>query len=127
MSLTDFNKFNLELIDQYGKKLYQTNENYKQLANVMEHPEFKEFFDKHFDTLDNTKTILMFIKLYQNIEKSYITELNPYQKIAILDGLIKDKDNRQEIVDKFLQLSLYEKEDGKMQRIQTMPNLTYKE
>lgn len=138
MSLIDFNKFNLELIDEYGKKLYQTNENYKQIVNVMEHLEFKDFFNKHFNNLENAKAILMFMKLYQTIENSYSTELNPYQKIAILDGMIKDKDTRQHIVQKFLEIinplecqckdeCQCSRNTETLNRVKTMPNLTYKQ
>ena len=34
-----------------GKKLYKQNENYRMIANVMEHPEFRKFFDEHFINL----------------------------------------------------------------------------
>lgn len=84
--------------ENYGKKLYQTNSNYRNIVNVMEHPEFRKFFGTHFQNLSTTKTILMFMKLYEAIEKKSKIPLNGYQKIAIVDQIIKNRQIRQEIV-----------------------------
>ena len=64
----------------------------------MEHPEFRKLFDDNFSNWDNIKNILMFLKLYQEIEKLSPVELNGYQKLSILDSNIKDRELRHDIV-----------------------------
>ena len=84
--------------EEKGRRLYRENEFYRNVANVMEHPEFKKFFDSHFQDWTSTQAILMFLKLYQTIEKQSSQPLSGYQKIAIVDDIIKDSDMRQEVV-----------------------------
>lgn len=85
-----------------GKKLYEDNDNYRNIVNVMEHPEFRKFFDKHFDNWTSTETILMFMKLYQVIEKELKIPLTGYQKIAIIDEIIKDSNKRELVVNRII-------------------------
>lgn len=92
----------LDEAEKNGKKLYKQNKNYQLIANCMEHPEFRKLFDDHFSTWDNVKNILMFLKLYQKIEKSSPVELNGYQKLSILDGIMKDSDLRHKICKEFI-------------------------
>ena len=80
-----------------GKQLYKQNENYRTIANCMEHPEFRKLFDTYFSNIDDIKTILLFLKLYQKIEKTSTIQLNGYQKLSILDGIIKNRELRQKI------------------------------
>lgn len=87
----------LEQSEQIGKRLYKQNENYRTIANVMEHPEFRNFFKKYFSEWDNVKTVLMFLKIYEEIEKVSPIELNGYQKLSILDAIMKDRELRREI------------------------------
>ena len=87
----------LEQADVSGKKLYNQNENYRNLVNCLEHPEFRKFFDTYFSDENEIKVILMFMKLYNKIEKSSPVELNGYQKISILDNLMKNRDFRRRI------------------------------
>lgn len=83
--------------EKNGKNLYKQNENYRTITNCMEHPEFRKLFDENFSDWDNIKNILMFLKLYQEIEKLSPVELNGYQKLSILDSIIKDRELRHDI------------------------------
>ena len=87
----------LESSEQHGKTLYKQNDNYRVIANCLEHPEFRKLFDKHFDTWDNIRTIVMFMKLYDEIGKASPIELNGYQKLSIMDNIMKDGKFRREI------------------------------
>jgi hypothetical protein len=101
----------LEQAETKGKHLYKQNNNYRNIANVMENPEFREFFDTHFSTWDNTKVILMFMKLYKDIEKASPVNLNGYQKISMIDMLMKDKNLRRRLCEQVCEQSneqLYE-------------------
>ena len=60
----------LENAEQNGKQLYKQNENYRTLANCLEHPEFRKFLKINFSNWAKVKTIVMFMKLYEEIEKS---------------------------------------------------------
>ena len=97
----------LEESEKNGKKLYKQNENYRIIANCMEHPEFRKLFDQHFSTWDNVKNILMFLKLYQEIEKSSDIELNGYHKLSILDSIMKNQKLRNEICNQVIQRTQY--------------------
>ncbi len=87
----------MEESERIGRQLYKQNKNYQVIANCMENPEFRKMFDEHFSDLDSLKTILIFLKLYQKIEKSSHVELSGYQKITIMDSIVKDRRLRHEI------------------------------
>jgi hypothetical protein len=87
----------LDNSERIGKRLYKNNENYRTIANVMEHPEFRKFFDKYFSSWDDIKTVLMFLKLYHKIEQTSSVTLNGYQKLSVLDAIIKDRQLRSEM------------------------------
>ena len=80
-----------------GKEIYKTNEHYRRLANVMEHPEFRQFYDKYMNDWSSVKTIVMFMKIYEAIEKHSDTVLSPYQKISIVKDVIEDPNLRQRV------------------------------
>lgn len=87
----------LEQVEVAGKKLYKQNENYRILANCFEHPEFRKFFDTYFSDENDIKFVLMIVNLYKEIEKSSPVELNGYQKLSILDSVLKDQDFRRKL------------------------------
>lgn len=93
------NKINKSLTnaDKKGKNLYKQNETYRLIANCLENPDFKKLFNKYFDTLENFKVIFMFMNIYNQIGKNYPIELNSYQKLYVMDKLIKDTDFRSKI------------------------------
>ena len=88
-----------------GKKLYKQNKHYKAIANVMEHPLFREFFDQYFSSPTDIETILGFLKVYKEIEKTSPIELNGYQKLSILDNIMKDSYYRQHVYNDRLKIS----------------------
>lgn len=107
-------------IENAGKKIYNNNENLRNLALVMEYPIFKDFFDKNFYNLSNIDTILMFMYTYRYIDlilsKKYenkvddtkeitsIKKFNIYHKLYIINFLIKNPKTRNIIVNNFLKL-----------------------
>jgi len=82
-----------------GKELYNNNENLRVIANLMEHPEFRKFINKHYDT--DIETIILFIGLYKLIDEKSTINLNPYQKVAVLFNLITNPQSRSEIIESF--------------------------
>lgn len=96
--VVSISKDDLESIENTGKELYKKNKTYQNIVNCIEHPEFRKLFDNHFKDISSLKTILMFLKVYESVEKMSPIQLSPYQKLAIMDKMIKDSDIRQEIV-----------------------------
>lgn len=83
-------------LEKEGRSIYQSNEHYHRLANFMEHPEFREFYKTYMKDWESTKVIIMFMKIYESIEKSSKDDhdLSPYQKIAIVKQIIEDSELR---------------------------------
>jgi hypothetical protein len=80
-----------------GKKLYKYNENYKYIANFMENPDFRQFYNNNFSNWIDVKNIVMFFKIYEEIENRSTVPLNSYQKLDILDKIIKNGEMRKKV------------------------------
>ena len=90
---------NLDNLEKNGKQLYNENEYYQNIVNLMEHPEFRKLFDAHFFEWENIQLIVMFMKLYEHIEKSSTIKLNGYQKLYLVDRVMKTRHLRHQICD----------------------------
>lgn len=88
-------------LENKGKNIYRSNKHLRSLANVMEHPEFKSFVEEYMKDWDDTKNIVMFMKLYQAVGKYSKDELSPYEKLAIVQEFIDDPEKRRKVCDKF--------------------------
>ena len=51
-------------INKTGENIYKKNNTYRMLCNVMEHPEFRKFYDLYMSNWENLKVIFLFMKLY---------------------------------------------------------------
>lgn len=80
----------IEQKEQEGRKVYKSNPHYQMVANLMENPEFRKFYNEYLQDLTSIKTIMLFLKLYETVEQHAGIELSPYQKIAIIKDLIED-------------------------------------
>jgi hypothetical protein len=83
--------------EEKGRLIYKDNEHYRRLANFMEHPEFREFYDNYMKDWSSVQMIILFMKTYEAIEKHSDTELSPYEKIAVLKNLIENSETRQKL------------------------------
>uniref|UniRef100_A0A6C0EJQ1 Uncharacterized protein n=1 Tax=viral metagenome TaxID=1070528 RepID=A0A6C0EJQ1_9ZZZZ len=83
--------------EQKGRKIYKRNQHFRRLANVMEHPEFREFFNEYMKDWDTAETIIMFMKIYEAIEKHSSVQLTPYQKIAVVDEVLSNSELRRKV------------------------------
>lgn len=79
-----------------GQSLYKTNTTMRDIATVMEHPEFNAFFGKYFNDSTDVQAMLMLMKIYQSIPSN-----DPYEKIAILYQVMNKSDVRAMIMDSF--------------------------
>lgn len=89
--------------DFKGRKLYNSNPIYRDLATVMEHPEFKMFYDKYLSNRQNFGVIMLFLKLYNDITEEVNDELNGYQKLYMMSELLKNVELRHNLVEEILQ------------------------
>ena len=87
-------------LETYGRVLYNGNDFYRNLTNVMEHPEFKIFFDNFFQDPHHIKTIFMFMNMYSELSNKEFP-LSGYQKIAIIKKTFDNSDSRQQLVSWF--------------------------
>ena len=94
-------------LEQDGIKLYDSNKNYKNIANVMENDEFRKLYNNFFDDPVDMKMIISFMKVYEHIEKTSQVPLSRYQKISIMDKMFKNRDIRREIVNSSKKLLNY--------------------
>lgn len=82
---------------------FKYSKNLRRLSTIMEHPEFRSFFNDFMKDWNMTRTTLMFMKLYEGIEKTSKTTLTPFQKIQIMQNIIEDKDLRKQLCEKMLE------------------------
>ncbi len=98
MNFSDNKILNLsESTEEKGKQIYKENEHFKRLANFMEHPEFREFYDIYMKDWNSVKLIMLFMKTYEEIEKQFKNTISPYQKISILKDIFDNSEMRQKL------------------------------
>lgn len=96
--MNELTTISINNMEKEGKYLYQTNEHYRQLATIMEHPEFRGFYEKNMSDMHKLLSIMMFMKLYEVIEKQCNIELTPYQKLAIVHSVVTTPRLRQKVI-----------------------------
>lgn len=86
-------------LNEMGQDIYQSNPFFNKLAEFMEHPLTREFYDEYCSEkrVDST---LFFLWMYKQIELKD-SSLQPYQKIAILNHVIHTKHLREKVFDEY--------------------------
>ena len=82
-----------------GQEICKINKNYQLIINLMENEDFRNFLNKEEP---DYKALLMFMKLYEIIEKLGNNELTPNQKIAFIHNIVTNRHKRQKICDMYL-------------------------
>ena len=90
-------KDNKRSLEDQGKQIYKKNEFMKDLANVMEHPEFKDFFGKYFTDWTSTQSMLMLMKVYESMHAEF-PDMNGFHRLALVDTIIHNSRTRKEVV-----------------------------
>lgn len=88
-----------------GRQLYQTNQFFRSFANVMEHPEFKEFFNTYMRDVDDIKLVISLMKAYQSLENEIKQDSTPYERISILNSMLRDSTMRQKFIEQIQMLT----------------------
>lgn len=99
MSLTTTDTVTAEEI---GRELYKNNTNYQMIALFMEHPEFRKFYDTYIQDPLSLQTMLLFMKVYESVEKTCKPNLTPYEKLAIVHEIFNRPNLRRKAVEGFM-------------------------
>jgi hypothetical protein len=89
----DAGVFDKKKLEADGKRIYQSNDFFRSLANLMEHPEFKPVFKKHFNSWDDIKLFVMFLKVYDRIGDQF-PDFTGYHKLSLVKTLIDTSKSR---------------------------------
>jgi hypothetical protein len=80
---------NPEWCESKGRKIYQMNPLYRDIATFMEHPESYQFYHKYLSQPERFQKMMTCLKIYDTISTYMDPELNAYHKIFVLYNLLK--------------------------------------
>ncbi len=89
-----------------GKKILETNDFLKSLDKMMRNEDFRVFYQKYFQTHCEIETVILYMKLYENLEKEYKKvykeEEIPSEVMAFtLREIFADRDSRKAVMNSF--------------------------
>ncbi len=64
------------MVIRKGKKILEGNDFFSKLDVVMQDKQFREFYDKYFKSFTDIQTVILYMKLYQTLEKEYENRFN---------------------------------------------------
>jgi hypothetical protein len=113
MSLSKYNNgldISLSNAELQGREIYQKHEFFRRIGHVMEHPEFRSFFDKYLSEWEDAKLVISFLKTYSSIEHKLSSDLPPflsssinsYHKLYILEKMFQDPSTRSKLIYKYI-------------------------
>lgn len=91
-------------LTRLGMKIYQNNLFLGEIAEFMEHPLCRTFYEKYL-TRDRIDSTMFFLWLYQQIDKED-SSLDPYKKLAILHHVMHTTELRHIAFDRYHRLSI---------------------
>ena len=81
-----------------GMQIYKHNKTFRDIANIMEHPEFINFFDHYFSNEHDANAMFKMLSTYKRLENIYNINLTPYQKIALLSEILTNSGMRKKML-----------------------------
>jgi hypothetical protein len=88
-SIIDTVNFHDKLLKD-GAKILKENKFFYDLEKIMKNDEFSSFYNTYFKNFNDIKTVLMYMKLYETIEKEYLTRYNKPIEKEILAKMMKE-------------------------------------
>jgi len=94
-----------QFINDEGNAIYRQNEYFKDLHDMMQDKKFRVFYNKYYKDWGEIKVMMMYMKLYENIEKEYFIKYN--KKISkemvlyIVREIIRNRETRKITLLKF--------------------------
>ena len=73
-----------------GAKILKDNKFFYDLEKIMKNNEFSSFYNTYFKNFNDIKTVLIYMKLYETIEKEYFTRYNKPIEKEILAKMMKE-------------------------------------
>ncbi len=94
-----------QFIEKEGAIIYKENDFFKDLHNLMNNNEFKQFYNKYFTNWVDIEVMMMYMKLYETIKHSYQLKFNheiSYSVILfMLRQIIRNNETRRMVMDNF--------------------------
>ena len=88
----------LHILETEGKEIFHTNKFRGDIAQFMEHPESKRFYDEHLSNRIELEQVLLFMYVYNEISQKFKSyELNGLQKLGLLSRIMHNSRLRSEI------------------------------
>ena len=120
--------FEQEIIHK-GKEILQENNFFKELDSLMNNTEFRNFYDKYFRDFHDIKTMLMFMKLYETLEKEYYNKygekINKDVIIYLIREIMVDDGLRKDVVNSFADFSNKDNLTKKIELLNIFKNIQF--
>jgi len=104
-AITTINDTDLSKVGN-GQELINNNAFFKDLSDIMSDDKFKAFFNKYFKTMDEIKTTVIYMKLYDSLREKYETlsgeELSKCLTIYLVHHAMTDSKLRNKVIDSTL-------------------------
>ena len=88
-----------------GEKILNENNFFNELDSIMSDNKFRSFYDEYFKDFSDIKVVLMYMKLYETIQKEYIErygiEIEKELLVVMMKELMSEHSTRKNIIDSF--------------------------
>lgn len=88
-----------------GQQILRENDFFQGLDIVMSNNDFRPFYDKYFKNITDVNTVILYMKLYETIQKEYKNVYNiDIQKellVYMMKELMSDNNTRKNILESF--------------------------
>lgn len=85
--------------EKIGKNIYNNNNFYKSLVDLMENKLFNNIINKYWSNDIEIKAFVIYIQIYRYLTKNY--NLTPYKKILIIKYCMNNSKTRSIIIEAF--------------------------
>ena len=89
-----------------GQTILKENQFLSDLDSIMNNYQFKTFYDKYFNDISDIKTIIMYMKLYETIQKEYKEkngiDIENELLVYIIKELMSDNNSRKTVLESFI-------------------------
>jgi hypothetical protein len=103
----EINKNNIKKdLIKSGEIILKENKFFNDLDSIMNNYEFRYFYDNYFNDITDIKTVIMYMKLYETIQREYKEkngiDIENELLIYIIKELMSDSNSRKNILDSFI-------------------------
>jgi len=100
----DNNEITKNIIDS-GKKILEENIFFKELDDMMTDEKFRSFYNKYFNDYSDIKISILYMKLYETIQKEYFKinnhEIEKELLVYMIKELMSNKESLKKIISSF--------------------------